>query len=288
LKTNRYRHASTLLKIALSVACLWYALTKPDWTKMAQSWNQIDLAWVLVALGAYTASKLLASSRLNINFKQIGLPISETANRRLFWLGMLYNLLLPGAITGDAYKVMALGKSPGSSRKSLTLAVLLDRFSGLLPLIILLATLGLLVFSPNALTISLMLGSLLLLPLSHWGVHRYLPEQAKGFTQTLWMGTGVQLLVVATVLALILAMGRTPQTLPYLFVFLSAAALSVLPISVGGGLGIREFASMEVARYLNLPLEPALLLSLLFYGVTVLTALPGFWYIFKNPLHESK
>ncbi len=288
MKTNRYRYVAAGLKIALTIACLWYALTKPDWTKMAQSWHQIDLAWVLVALGAYTASKLLASSRLNINFKQIGLTLSETTNRRLFWLGMLYNLLLPGAITGDAYKVMVLAQSPGSSRKSLTLAVLLDRFSGLLPLLFLLATLALLVFSPNLYTISLLIGSGLLLPLSQWALRRYLPEQANGFTQTLWLGAGVQFLVVASVLALILAIGLTPQTLPYLLVFLSAAALSVLPISVGGGLGIREFASMEGARYLNLPMEQALLLSLLFYGVTILTALPGFWYIFKNPLNESK
>lgn len=288
MKTNVYRYVPTLLKIALSIGCLWYALTKPYWTKMAQSWHQIDLAWVLVALGTYTASKLLASSRLNINFKQIGLTLSETTNRRLYWLGMLYNLLLPGAITGDAYKVMVLGKSPGSSRKSLALAVLLDRFSGLIPLALILSTLALMVLHVNEITVALLIASLLLPSCSQWALSRFLPEQAKGFTQTLWLGTGVQFLVVTTVLALIVSMQLSPQTLPYLLVFLSAAALSVLPISVGGGLGIREFASIEGAKYLNLPLEQALMLSLLFYGVTVITALPGFWYIFKNPLDESK
>lgn len=277
----------TLLKIALSAACLWYALTKPDWSQMARQLNRIDPGWLVLGLGFYTLSKVLASIRLNINFRAIGIRLSERSNLRLFWLGMLYNLLLPGAITGDAYKVVVLGKSPGVSRKSLTLAVLLDRFSGLLPLILIVSVLGVWVLSPTTLTLSLLGLALMSLPLSYWGIHRLLPEQATGFARTLWMGTGVQLGVVATVFVLLLSLSLAPRGLEYMLVFLCAAALSVLPISVGGGLGIREFASIKGAQWLGLPMEEALLLSLLFYGVTVVTALPGLLYIFKDPLSES-
>jgi len=114
-----------------------------------------------------------------------------------------------------------------------------------------------------------------------------LPQQSPGFRRTLLLGAGVQLLVVATIWFLIQALQIQTQHIQYLFVFLVAAATSVLPISIGGGLGIREFASIQLAAWLNLSVEDALLLSLVFYGVTVLVALPGFRFIFRDPLKES-
>lgn len=241
-----------------------------------------------MALGTYTLSKILASNRLNINFRLIGIRLTERKNRKLYWLGMLYNLLLPGAITGDAYKVVVLGKNPGTSRKSLALAVLLDRFSGLLSLLIIIALLGAQLF-PQSGWMSLSLpASLLLIPLSYMAIRWLLPQQAPGFRPTLLLGAGVQVLVALTVWTLINALQVQTDGTAYLFVFLVAAATSVLPISIGGGLGIREFASIQLAAWMKLSVEDSLLLSLLFYGVTVLVALPGFQFIFQDPLKESQ
>jgi len=287
MKSALRRYGPALLKILLSAACLWYAFTKPDWQKLAASWQRIDLFWVLLALAAYTVSKLLASNRLNINFRLIGIHLPESRNRNLYWLGMLYNLLLPGAITGDAYKVVVLGKNPGTSRRSLTLAVLLDRFSGLLSLLIIIALLGICIFPHSDWMMLSLAASLLLIPLSASIIRWLLPQQSPGFRRTLLLGAGVQLLVVATIWFLIQALQIQTQHIQYLFVFLVAAATSVLPISIGGGLGIREFASIQLAAWLNLSVEDALLLSLVFYGVTVLVALPGFRFIFRDPLKES-
>lgn len=255
---------------------------------MAGSWQQINGFWVVLALGTYTLSKVLASSRLNINFRLIGIQIPESANRRLYWLGMLYNLLLPGAITGDAYKVVVLGKNPGISRQSLAMAVLLDRFSGLLSLMIIIALLTFYVLYPSGLATLLLIGSIVLVPLSYWTIRWLLPQQAPGFRPTFLRGAGVQALVFVTVYCILRSIHLTDASGEYLLVFLVAAAASVLPISVGGGLGIREFASIQGAAWLNLSVESALLISLIFYGVTVLTAIPGFAYIFKDPLTDSK
>ncbi|MFM7671161.1 MAG: lysylphosphatidylglycerol synthase transmembrane domain-containing protein [Bacteroidota bacterium] len=287
MKTRLQRYGILLLKIALSIGCLWYAFTKPDWVKITGSWRQIDLFWISLALGAYTLSKILASSRLNINFRLIGIQIPEHSNRKLYWLGMLYNLLLPGAITGDAYKVVVLGKSPGVSRKSLAMAVLLDRFSGLLSLLIILALLALYVLYPHYLAILFTIGTIAFVPISYYLIRWFLPQQSPGFKSTFVWGAGVQLLVLGTVYCVIRSIHLNDATVAYLLVFLLAAAASVLPISIGGGLGIREFASIQGAHLLDLSLESALLISLLFYGITVATALPGFAYIFKDPLKES-
>jgi hypothetical protein len=166
--------------------------------------------------------------------------------------------------------------------------VLLDRFSGLLALLLIIALLGLQVFPQLNHTAWLLAAALLLIPGSYLAIRWLLPQQAPGFRSTLLLGTGVQLLVVLTVWSLIQALHLQTQSTEYLFVFLLAAASSVLPISVGGGLGIREFASIQLAGWLHLSVEDALLLSILFYGVTVLVALPGFSFIFQDPLKDSQ
>ncbi len=288
MKISTPQYLPTLLKLILSAACLWYALTKPNWAQILQAWKRIDPAWIMLAMGVYTSSKILASIRLNVNFRLIDLTLTETVNLRLYWLGMLYNLLLPGAITGDAYKVMILGKNPGTSRRALAMAVLLDRFSGLLSLLLFISLLAFTLLPYSFITTSLLIGSLLLIPSSYFAIRWLLPKQAGGFGKTYWLGASVQALVLLTVYLLLLSIGINTHTGKYLLVFLTAAALSVLPISVGGGLGIREFASIQGAQWMGLPIEETLLLSLLFYGVTVLTALPGSIYIFRSPLPESK
>ena len=68
--------------------------------------------------------------------------------------------------------------------------------------------------------------------------------------------------------------------------FLIAAVASVLPISVGGGLGVREFVMIEGAKYAGLEQHTALLVSLLFYIITVICSLAGIVYVFKHPLQQ--
>jgi glycosyltransferase 2 family protein len=79
---------------------------------------------------------------------------------------------------------------------------------------------------------------------------------------------------------------NTNQT-GYIFVFLIAAVASVLPISVGGGLGVREFVMIEGAKYAGLEQHTALLVSLLFYIITLVCSLAGIIFVFKNPLQEE-
>ena len=72
-----------------------------------------------------------------------------------------------------------------------------------------------------------------------------------------------------------------------IFIFLIAATASVLPISVGGGLGVREFVIIEGAKYAGLDQHTALVISLLFYVITVACSLIGLIFVFKNPLQKN-
>jgi uncharacterized protein (TIRG00374 family) len=134
-----------LLKIAVTVLCFWYISRKIDFTKAKDAVMKADWLWLFLSVVAFAFSKFLASFRLNIYFKNIGIYLSQKKNLKLYWLGMFYNLFLPGAISGDAYKVVLLTRKYDVSYKKITAAVLLDRFSGLLALGLILSVYGVIV-----------------------------------------------------------------------------------------------------------------------------------------------
>src|SRR5215203_2832358 len=98
------------IKILITIACFWYISKKIDFS---EAWHSLLKAnsWLLFfAVLFYFISKMVSGFRLNINFRNINIYLSEWDNLKLYWLGMFYNLFLPGAISGDAYKVILLNK----------------------------------------------------------------------------------------------------------------------------------------------------------------------------------
>ena len=107
---NKGKIIKLIFKILVTTLCFWYISTKINFIEV---WNALlNAQWLLLAVGVllYALSKLLSAFRLNIYFRNIALFIPEWENIKLYWLGMFYNLFLPGAIGGDAYKVIILNK----------------------------------------------------------------------------------------------------------------------------------------------------------------------------------
>src|SRR5262245_29501534 len=102
LKDSVKSFLKLFIKIAVTVICLWYVSRKIDWGKSFSIIQHSNLPWLIVAIVLFTASKLVSSIRLNIYFNNIHLKISQLQNLKLYWLGMFYNLFLPGGIGGDA------------------------------------------------------------------------------------------------------------------------------------------------------------------------------------------
>ena len=107
---TNYKFLKLFLKVAVSAACLWYVFTKIDFSEVISAVKKANGWWLIAGFIIYTISKFLGAKRLNIYFKNIDIHLPEWQNIKLYWLGMFYNLFLPGAITGDAYKVLLLSK----------------------------------------------------------------------------------------------------------------------------------------------------------------------------------
>ena len=100
-----------LLKIAITILCFWYISTKIDFSKTWQALLQANWWWLMLGVLLYAFSKFISAFRLNIYFRNIGLRLSEWDNIKLYWLGMFYNLFLPGGIGGEQDRVACAGVS---------------------------------------------------------------------------------------------------------------------------------------------------------------------------------
>lgn len=277
-----------LLKIIISGLCLWYVSTKINLTELKQTINSTSLTGLAGVLFIFLISKIFAVRRFDIYLRTINIRLTEWENIKLFWLGMFYNLFLPGSISGDAYKVILLKKTFNAPYKKTSTAVLLDRFSGLLALGVLLAVYGLFVLENNTCIIILLIAATVVIIISYFITQKFFPDFSAIFWSTFFWGLLVQLLMVLCIEMIVRAMGIETNAAQYVFIFLIAAVAGVLPLTIGGGLGIRELVFLEGSKYFGLDQHTAVAVCLLFYFITLVASLPGLFFIFKNPLQRNK
>ena len=276
-----------LIKIIVTVLCFWYISTKIDFSKAWDALLKANWWWLFMAVLSFMFSKLLASFRLNINFRNIQIKLSEWRNIKLYWLGMFYNLFLPGSISGDAYKVIILTKKFKAPYKKTTVAVLLDRFSGLLALGVILSVYGVLVLD-NQLWDGLLIAGSFFSIIGLYLVVRFLfKDFLPGFWATFLWGMAVQIFQVVCLYCVLKSLHIPLFQSEWIFIFLVASVVSVLPISLGGGLGTREFVFVEGARFFNLDPHLGIIISLLFYLSNLLSSVWGAYFVFHDPLKED-
>lgn len=276
-----------LLKIAVTAVCLWYVSGKIDFAKSGLVLKTINWFFITVALIVFVISKWISAIRINIYFQNISIILSHWQNIKLYWLGMFYNLFLPGSITGDAYKVILLTRQSGVPYKKTTAAVLLDRISGLLALGLILGGYSIIVLK-NELHITLLIGcSVAAILAFYFIIKKFFPDFFPGFWATFAWGFIVQLSLVVCVYLILKSLKIETRQADYIFIFLVAAVAGVLPITVGGGLGVREFVFVEGAKYFGLEPNISIVVSLLFYIITLLISLLGVTFVFKNPLNAQ-
>ncbi len=272
------RYLTLLAKLGFMVGALWLVAHHLDLPLLGRTLRQARPGWLALAAALFTLSKLISSVRLNSFFQAIHLPLTERYNLRLYWLGMYYNLFLPGGIGGDGYKVYLLGKEFPGRRTAIFRALLLDRLSGMVALLVLLLALfaG---FAGGNYPSWWRATALALVPLGlglSYGLGRWLFGEFRGaFGRTSWEALGVQGAQVLCAWALLVALGASDgPVLPYLLVFLASSVAAVLPLTVGG-LGARELTFLYGAKLFALSVPVAVSVSVLFYVITAVVSLVG-------------
>jgi len=273
-------------KILISGLCLWYVSGKIDFSKAAEAIRAANWLYLVLALLLFIASKLVSAVRLNLYFNNTGLRLTTFQNLRLYSLGMFYNLLLPGSISGDAYKVILLKRKYDVSYKKTSAAVLLDRFSGLLGLGLVGALYSVFVIPDYRWVMLIISGAIVAVVVFYYIIQRWFKDFIPSFFSTLLLGILVQVLQVICTYLIMAALHIPSHVSEYIFIFLVSSVVSVLPLTIGG-LGIREIVFLEGSRYFGLAREVSVVISLLFYLITVITSLAGIFFVFKDPLAQK-
>lgn len=272
--------AKNIFKVAVTLGALYLVSQKIEFDKLQKALQESNRWYLLLALLSYITSQLIASSRLNSFFKTINLRLSERYNVKLYWVGLIYNFFLPGGVGGDAYKVYFLKKKYSFSTRKLLSAVFFDRLSGLWALAIFCCTLVIFMprFAiPNTLTITAAaIGTISYIYI----LYLFFRPFAKRFFQTHFKALVVQGFQLLSALLILYALGHDGKFSPYLLIFLVSSVVAIIP-SVGGAIGVRELFSGEAAKYIQIDDQLAILVSLIFYTLTLLTALPGAYFIFR-------
>ena len=166
--------------------------------------------------------------------------------------------------------------------------MLLDRFSGLLALGLILSIYGVIALNNKLYDAGLIIGALIAIAALYVAVRYFLKEFLPGFWPTFFWGLGVQIFQVICVYCVLLSLHLPLHQPEWIFIFLIASVISVLPISLGGGLGTRELVFAEGARFFHMDPNLGVIISLLFYLSMVLSSVWGAYFVFHPPLKDSK
>ncbi len=284
------RKVKLLLKILFTAAALWFVFDKVDIRKLSEALAEADPFWLFGALVLFNLSKIASALRLNLYFDAIGLKLTQSYNLILYYVGMFYNLFLPGGIGGDGYKVYLLNKHFKTGIKPLLQAVLLDRLSGLAGLVIYALLLFAVssyasisdLFSPLAIVLAASV-----IPLSYLATRLFFRSFLSVFGSTMLWGLGVQFLQLICAWMILKSLGIEDMTIEYLTLFLVSSVVAVLPLTIGG-VGIRELTFLYGLEFLGVEPSLGVTFSFLFFAITALSSLTGLFLLNRVTTHGEK
>jgi glycosyltransferase 2 family protein len=267
-----------LAKIVFTFLGVGWVLSQIDVNEVGRYLSDVPIALTIGCILIFNLSKFFCAIRLNMFFKQDGVFISEKENLKLYYKGMFYNIMLPGGIGGDGYKGYYLRNTLQVPVKNLVRPILWDRITGAVSIVIVIFVLvNFQAFIPDhvGLNFFLICSPLLMYGVSMIASNIIVPSYRGVFHSTTMLSLLNQLSQGLIVILLLYGL-KIPANLfdEYLLVFFISSLATILPITLGG-IGIREFIFIKAAEFSEIEQHTAVALSVLFFGITVVSALIG-------------
>jgi len=289
-----------LLKGALSAGLIWFIFRKIDLTSAWTQAKTLDPTMLGFALALGLIQVWLGAVRWWLVLRALKASFTATQALVVYYIGVFFSIVLPGAIGGDAVRMWQARRS-GLSLSTSVNSVMLERAATVLGLVLLVAATQPLLLArvptiPGswifpALSVLGLLGIVVLsqldrLPasLNHLRLVRGLMQLAGDtralFFRPLWGGSTLAVAIFGHVnLALqvyVLAIGLNLDisVIDCLVLVPPVILIMTLPISIAGW-GVRETAMVAAFGYIGTEAHSALVLSVLFGLTCTAAALPG-------------
>jgi len=309
----------TLFQLAVTIAVLYWVYHDPEKrAQMVEALRNAQYHWVAIGILAYVLVEIAAAFRWHVLLKVQGIHLSLPRLSGLFLIGMFYNQFLPGGTGEDIIKSYFLLKETADKKAGALLAVVFDRFIGLVALVAITGGLISLRFDFLSQTLEtrrllwlllMLLGGSIVVLLSTFVITGFnlvhsLPKKFPGREKLIeisaayhlyahhWPATLVafgasvvaHLATFATFLCAAYALGATVPLVNFFAVMPIERTISALPISFAG-IGLREKVLQIMLHGLcGVPEATAILIGSLSFLIVLTCCLPGaIVYFFYKP-----
>ena len=280
------KYIFNLLKLAFSVAAIWLVFSKISFSEVVAVFSTANSWYLSLALLFVLISSVFSAFRQNLSFRSTGAHLSPALNLKLYWVGMFYNLFLPGGIGGDGIKVYLVHKYRKNGVKKNIGAMLVNRVAGLVAIGMI--TIFLYYFSGDTFKIG-WLGwfCIPVLYLSYYFIFKYflksfLPLHLGLFAWSMLL----QWMQLISALLILYAFHQFSDVTEYLFLFFFSAIATAIPITIGG-VGAREMVFLLGANFLHLNKELSIALSVMFFLLSAFVSLVGIYWVFYPPFRKE-
>jgi glycosyltransferase 2 family protein len=271
----------TAVKVVFTIYLIYLVFTKVDIEAVKQVFVRSNPLFIGAALIAYILSIVIASWRLNRYLENIGVMMSFRYNLELYFIGLFYNVFLPGGIGGEGYKIYLLHKQTGVPAKRVFWAIFLDRFSGLWSIGLLMAILLCLVPRLEV-PLAVVMGVFGFGTLAYYLIcQKYFRTYSEGFLDNHWKAILAQIFQLLAVVFILMSQSGELNFAPYLLTFLLSSLATIIPISIGG-FGLREVVMLQGSEHLAMDSQIAVFLTLSFSILSTILSLPGLLFIHRK------
>jgi uncharacterized protein (TIRG00374 family) len=300
----------TVLKITVTVLLAVIIIKQADWYEVFESLKQANILLIFIVLVCMIVNVSVSTLKWNILLKVHGINFSFSDLHRFYFTSVFFNNFLPTNIGGDTYRVYRTIKN-GESKIGGFLAVLTERFTGIIALLLLglvgalvlwvndigglretksiILLFGLLIFGSF---IAIILGYIVVKLLQKNGhlpwkikifkehVKDYL-NNPKEFLYIIFLSFFFHLFTAFMMSILIMAVGPSFPPVNLIVVLAVTNVVAMLPISING-IGLMDGSFIYVASHLGMNYEQALMVMLLNRAFLLLLSLIGGFYYVKD------
>ncbi len=127
---GRKRHLSLIARIAVATLAILWVLWGQDWRTLAEVFRNLSPWYFGLSLVVFAAAQVIIAVRWWLLLRAQSIRIEVLAAVRLFYVGLFYNNVMPGAVGGDLLKAWYVTKHT-DRRLAGALSVVVDRAIGL-------------------------------------------------------------------------------------------------------------------------------------------------------------
>ncbi len=273
----RHARLKALAIYALAFCLLGFVLHQIGIEVLIDRLKVLPLSSLVAAFLLINLSQLISAQRMRLYARLRGEDIPLSYAIRLYYLGMFYNLFLPGGFGGDGVKMIALKRHYHLPYTDGFRVMVGERANGLLWLL-----LSVLIMLPVSAVFALFpaawlwwaLGLIATLVGYRLGNGYVTGESLRHALHCSIYSIGVQGGMLLSAAVLLHAMQVGERLLDYLVLFQISILASLLPFSVGG-IGLREAIYYLAGPEINLSVERGVAFSLAFLGLYALSCLIG-------------